>query len=131
MKMTVGLRRLFAQDLSDEHLTMLNHAISSTSEATVEGWLTMIVDGTMGLYEFTGGPVGLIGFKRTPDAVWVEIITGRGLAQIAKQIPKIIRSLPEVGDQPLTMLVPNPRLERLYAWQGAKRLGVLMRYTGD
>lgn len=127
----VGFQRLFPKDLTDEHLTMLNHAIRSTSEATVEGWLVALVDGSMRLYEFTGGPVGLIGIMGRPGVIWVEIMTGKGLCRVAKQIFGALRQLPEVGDLPIVMLVPDPRLERLYAWRGAKRLGTLMRYTGD
>lgn len=126
----VGLQRLFPPDLSDDHLTMLNHAIKSTSEATVEGWLKAWIEGEMRLYEFVGGPTGLIGLMRRPECIWIEIMTGRGLNKIPKRILKCIRALPEVGPIPVVMLVPDARFERIYKWAGAKRLGTLMRFTG-
>jgi hypothetical protein len=34
---------------------MLNHAVSSAVHSTIEDWIVGIVDGTLGLYEYTGG----------------------------------------------------------------------------
>jgi hypothetical protein len=126
----VGLRRLFPSDLSDEHLTMLNRAVHLAPDATIERWLEWIVGGMMALYEFTGGPIGIVGLVRRPDCIWVELATGQGLAAISKDMVRLLRTVPEVGDLPLMMLVSDPRLERLYARRGAKRLGTLMRYEG-
>jgi hypothetical protein len=127
MASDVGLRRLFPQELSDKHLTMLNHAVSLTPDATMDKWLRWLVDDKLRLYAVGEGLVGLM---RMPEAVWVELAVGPGLAKRSKSMVETLRQLPEVGDLPLMMLVSDPRLERLYAKRGAIRLGVLMRYEG-
>jgi hypothetical protein len=113
---------------------MLNHAVSSAVHSTIEDWIVGIVDGTLGLYEYTGGEAkGLLGLVQRPNGVWVELVIGEGLVALCagRQFSKMIRQLPEVGDQPIEMLITNKRLVPIVERYGAKPLGTLMRFTGD
>jgi hypothetical protein len=54
-----------------------------------------------------------------------------GATPLHEQILEANSDLPEVGDQPIEMLITNKRLVPIVERYGAKPLGTLMRFTGD
>lgn len=115
-------KRLFLPDLTDEHLTLLQRAAILTPDGkTAHDWIAEIAEGTLALFEVPGGVIGL---KREPKQIFVELLAGKGLD--GNGIKRTVLEL--ANGNPVEGFVVNPAAVRLYQRFGFKPVGTFMRF---
>jgi hypothetical protein len=120
-------KRLFLQDITDEHLTHLHRAaIVSADGKTARDWIKEIADGELALYEVPGG---IIGLKKEPKQVFVELLAGNMMAQHRQDILASVKEL--ANGRPVEGFVVNPRAAKVYQRLGFKPVGTFMRLDNE
>jgi hypothetical protein len=118
-------KRLFLQDLTDQHLIWLRNA-AIVGEKEVAEWIEEIADGSMALFEVPGG---IIGFKQEPKQLFVELLAGNMMAKHRFAILDAIKEL--ARGQPVEGFVVNPRVVKLYERMGFRQTGTFMRLDNE
>lgn len=116
------MRQLAVADLTDKHLALLHDAEKVSAVADAMDWLRKVLDEEMELWETPEG--GLIGFRRTPEKLWIELISGLGV--LALTTIKWLRA--QAAGRPIEGLVTNQRLLPVYRRMGAEAVGTYMRW---
>lgn len=115
-------KRLFLEDLTDEHLTLLHRAAILTPDGkTACDWIAEIAEGTLALFEIPGGVIGL---KREPKQIFIELLAGKSLD--GNGVRETVLQL--ANGSPVEGFVVNPAAVRLYKRFGFKPVGMYMRF---
>ena len=121
-------KRLFLQDLTDQHLTLMLRAVEWCYDVKIEEWLERCENGKLAIYELEGK--GLIGLQRFNGRIFIEFVVGSGLKPLG---PDIIAWIKEMcGECEIDLLVGNsrPGLMRYYERVlGFRPVATWMRYS--
>lgn len=120
------MRRLFLEDFTDQHLLWLKNALDCSVDVTPEECFRDIIDGKLMLYEVGGG---IIGLRREPKAMFIELLAGVDLKPHAREILAAVRDA--AGGLPIEGFVVHPALVRFYRRLGFVPTGTYMRLEGD
>lgn len=118
-------KRLFLQDLTDEHLTLLLKVIQYSVDIQIEDWLDQLQTGYLAVYEIADGK-GLVGLKRRGDSVFVEFLVGEDLKPYTHEIVAWLKEIAE--GKTIEAFVTRKGLVKYYAMLGFKNIGTWMRF---
>lgn len=120
--MTVGQRRVFLRDVTDQHLTWVKKALDYAVEAKLENWLLDWAEGRLEVYEVHNG---LVGFKGNEKEIYVEFLSGTHMWDYAEVVFEQVKGLAQGRE--INAFVTRPGLVKLYKKLGFRALGTSMR----
>lgn len=121
----MGHKRLFLEDLSDQHLRLLADALEWERPGTGVRWLADAAAGLLAVFELEGG---LVGLRDCQTHVYVEFVVGQGLVAKLAENWAAVKDLAE--GRPLEICAGRPGATRIYERLGFKTVCTFMRYDG-
>lgn len=122
---SVGHKRLFLEDLSDQHLRLLANALEWERPDTGARWLADTAAGLLAVFELEGG---LIGLRDCQDHVHVEFLVGDGLLAKIAENWAAVQELAE--ERPIEVCAGRTGAVKVYERLGFRTICTFMRYDG-
>lgn len=117
-------KRLFLQDLTDWHLTLMLKGVRWSNGASVEEWLASLQDGTLAIFQLEEH--GIIGLRRQPTCIFVEFLSGTGLRPYTQEIVDWLKTTAD--GRCIEAMVTRPGLVKYYTALGFRPLSTWMRF---